>query len=228
MFDLKNISYSYEGGGRALDGISLLIEKGTSVALTGDNGCGKTTLLRVLNGLVFPTKGEYLFEGKAIDKRTFKDTKFVKSFHQRIGFVFQNADAQLFCGSVDDEIAFGPRQMEKSETECRQRVDDCLKLLNIEHLRTRAPYATSGGEKRKIAFACVLALNPDALVMDEPLAGLDVMSQQLIINLLKDLRAAKKTLIFATHNESLVKSIADVRVRMANGKVVGVEKVVAD
>lgn len=225
MFELKNISYSYEGKEQALDGISLHIEKGDAVALIGDNGCGKTTLLRVINGLIFPNKGEYFFDGKKIDKQSLKDVKFSKSFHQRVGFVFQNADAQLFCGSVDDEIAFGPRQMALSEEVSRQRVEDCLKLLNIENLRFRAPYATSGGEKRKIAFACVLALNPDALVMDEPLAGLDAASQERIVELLKSLRAAKKTLIFATHNENLVKELADVRVRMAEGKIVAIETV---
>lgn len=225
MFELMHISCVYEGGVRALDDISLQIEKGCSVALVGSNGCGKTTLLRVLNGLVFPVAGEYRFDGERIDKRTLKDVVFAKRFHRRVGFVFQNADAQLFCGSVEDEIAFGPRQLDLSELECRDRVGDCLRLLGIEHLRTRAPYATSGGEKRKIAFASVLALNPDALVMDEPLSGLDVPAQDLIVDLLKKLRVAKKTLIFATHNERLVETIADVRVRMDAGRIISIEQV---
>lgn len=224
MFELTNISYTYVGGVSALDDVSLRVESGRSVALTGANGCGKTTLLRILNGLIFPTKGEYRFEGMKIDKQALKDAQFAKTFHRRVGYVFQNVDSQLFCGSVEDEIAFGPRQLELSEQECRQRVDDCLALLEIEHLRTRAPYATSGGEKRKIAFASVLSLNPDALVMDEPLAGLDASTQTLIIELLKKLCEAKKTLIFATHNEELVQTIADTRVRLDFGKVVDVSQ----
>ena len=222
MFELINASYEYVGGVCALNDVSLYISEGSAVALTGENGCGKTTLLRVLNGLIFPTKGEYRFSGERIDKQVLKNAQFAKQFHRRVGYVFQNVDSQLFCGSVEDEIAFGPRQLDLSEEECKRRVDDCLALLGIESLRTRAPYATSGGEKRKIAFASVLSLNPDAIVMDEPLAGLDAATQERIVALLKTLREAKKTLVFATHNEGLVEQIADVRVRMKSGKIIDV------
>ncbi|MBP5621897.1 MAG: ABC transporter ATP-binding protein [Thermoguttaceae bacterium] len=222
MFELINASYEYVGGVCALNDVSLHIAEGSAVALTGENGCGKTTLLRVLNGLVFPTKGEYRFSGRIIDKQALKNAQFAKDFHRRVGYVFQNVDSQLFCGSVEDEIAFGPRQLELSEEECKRRVDDCLALLGIESLRTRAPYATSGGEKRKIAFASVLSLNPDALIMDEPLAGLDASTQNRIVELLKTLRKARKTLIFATHNEGLTEQVADVRVRMEAGRIVDV------
>lgn len=225
MFNLMNVSYLYDGGVRALDDVSLHIEKTQAVALVGHNGCGKTTLLRMLNGLITPRRGKYFFDGKNVDKHTLKDANFAKDLHRRVGFVFQNVDAQLFCGSVDDEIAFGPRQLGLSEQECRRRIDDSLKLLGIENLRSRAPYAASGGEKRKIAFACVLSLNPEALVMDEPLAGLDLNAQERILELLKSLRAAKKTIVFATHNEKLVEEIADLRVQMDAGKIVALDVV---
>ncbi|MBQ9875355.1 MAG: ABC transporter ATP-binding protein [Thermoguttaceae bacterium] len=224
MFRLIGVSHAYDDGVSALEDVSLKIPRGRAVALTGANGCGKTTLLRVLNGLIAPTKGEYFFDGARIDKAALKDARFAKEFHRRVGFVFQNVDAQLFCGSVEDEIAFGPRQLGLSEAECRARVDDCLKLLGIEALRNRAPYATSGGEKRRIAFACVLSLNPDALVMDEPLAGLDVGAQETVVELLRSLKAAKKTLVFATHNEALVREIADVRVGMDSGRIAAIEE----
>ncbi len=224
MFELENVSYAYDENAPALDGVSLRVPKGSAVALVGANGSGKTTLLRLLNGLVLPTRGEYRFDGVRVDKRALKDSAFAKTFHRRVGFVFQNADAQLFCGSVDDEIAFGPRQLDLSEEECRRRVDGSLKLLGIEKLRFRPPYATSGGEKRKIAFASVLSLNPDALVMDEPLAGLDAQSQSLVVDLLKALRAANKTLVFATHNERLVEEIADVRATLEFGKLVATDR----
>ncbi|MBQ3823049.1 MAG: ABC transporter ATP-binding protein [Thermoguttaceae bacterium] len=224
MFELENVSYAYDENAPALDGVSLRIPRGSAVALVGANGSGKTTLLRLLNGLVLPTRGEYRFDGVRVDKRALKDSAFAKTFHRRVGFVFQNADAQLFCGSVDDEIAFGPRQLDLSEEECRRRVDGSLKLLGIEKLRFRPPYATSGGEKRKIAFASVLSLNPDALVMDEPLAGLDAQSQSLVVDLLKALRAANKTLVFATHNERLVEEIADVRATLEFGKLVATDR----
>ena len=224
MFELENVSYAYDENAPALDGVSIRVPKGSAVALVGANGSGKTTLLRLLNGLVLPMRGEYRFDGVRVDKRALKDAAFAKTFHRRVGFVFQNADAQLFCGSVDDEIAFGPRQLDLSEEECRRRVDGSLKLLGIEKLRFRPPYATSGGEKRKIAFASVLSLNPDALVMDEPLAGLDAQSQSLVVDLLKALRAANKTLVFATHNERLVEEIADVRATLEFGKLVATDR----
>ncbi|MDO5309046.1 MAG: ABC transporter ATP-binding protein [Planctomycetia bacterium] len=225
MFKLESVSYSYQDGIHALREVVLHVKRGEAVALMGANGCGKTTLLRMLNGLVFPQSGRYYFDGDQINRKSLHDIQFSKEFHRRVGYVFQNADAQLFCGSVEDEIAFGPRQLQESEEFCRERVDDCLKLLQIEHLRRRAPYALSGGEKRKTAFACVLALNPDALTADEPLAGLDPASQQKILELLQSLRAAGKTLIFATHNEALAKEVADTRVTMEQGRIVDVSPI---
>lgn len=211
MFDLKNVSYFYEGKVKALDDVTLHIDRGQSVAIVGANGCGKTTLLRLLNGLIFPSSGTYTFDGDLVTRETLANTKFAKTFHRRVGFVFQNADAQLFCGSVEDEIAFGPRQLNIDESEIRRRVDDCLELLDIVHLRQRAPYALSGGEKRRVAFACVLALNPDALVADEPLASLDAAGKKLVVDLFKALHGAGKTIVFASHSEELIAEVADLR-----------------
>ena len=224
MFELIRATYEYENGATALDDATLTIAQGCATALTGANGSGKTTLLKMLNGLIVPTRGEYRFDGSPINKKTLSDASFAKEFHRRVGFVFQNSDAQLFCGSVEDEIAFGPRQLELPESELRRRVDDCLALLKIEHLRFRAPYALSGGEKRRVAFACVLALNPDALVCDEPLANLDEESCELTLGLFKSLKASGKTLIFATHNEDLVRELADARIRLNKGRVAAIEE----
>ena len=168
MIALKDVSYSYEGI-PALKKISLHIGKGESVALMGVNGSGKSTLLKLLNGIIFPDGGEYRFDGETITQKKMQDAAFSKRFHQRLGFVFQNSDTQLFCSDVYDEIAFGPRQMGMKETDVENRVQDCLALLNIEDFRHRQPYHLSGGEKKKVAIACVLALNPEVLIFDEPL-----------------------------------------------------------
>ena len=172
MITLEKVCFAYEHE-VALRYVNLQIEKGDSVVIQGPNGCGKSTLIRLLNGIIYPSEGHYFYNDHEITEKALKDRQFAKWFHQQMGYVFQNADTQLFCGSVEEEIAFGPVQMGLSETEIRQRTEDCLQLFGIEKLRERPPYHLSGGEKRKVSLACILSLNPEVLILDEPLAGLD-------------------------------------------------------
>ena len=138
-----------------------------------------------------------------------------------MGFIFQNSDVQLFCSNVEEEISFGPRQMGLSDEEVKQRTDDVITLLDIEHLRERAPYHLSGGEKRKVAIACILSMNPEALVLDEPLAGLDRKTQEWLVSFLLQLKAAGKTLLISTHNDELAHTLADRLVVMNENHTVG-------
>lgn len=207
MIDIKDISFSYSDV-NVLNNINLHIEKGEAVALLGSNGSGKSTLLKLINGIVTPASGTYKFNGAEITYKKLQDPKFAKSFHQKIGFVFQDSDAQLFCADVYDEIAFGPRQMGMDESEVDKRVNDCLKLLSIEDFKHRQPYHLSGGEKRKIAIACVLSLNPEVLVLDEPMNGLDPRTQRWLVEFLVNLNKSGKTLITSTHNLELVQEIS--------------------
>lgn len=124
-----------------------------------------------------------------------------------MGYVFQNADTQLFCGSVEEEIAFGPVQMGLSEAEIKKRTEDCLHLFGLEKLRDRPPYHLSGGEKRKVSLACILSLNPEVLILDEPLAGLDEKTQDMLVEFLQSFHNAGKTLITITHNRQLAETI---------------------
>ncbi len=206
MIELKNVCYAY-GNEIALRYINLNIQKGESVIIQGPNGCGKSTLIKLLNGIIFPMEGSYTYQGHEITEKTLKDPRFAKWFHQQMGYVFQNADTQLFCGSVEEEIAFGPIQMGLSEGKIKQRTDDCLKLFGIEKLRERPPYHLSGGEKRKVSLACILSMNPEVLILDEPLAGLDESTQKMLIDFLKKFHAAGKTLIIITHNNQLAKEL---------------------
>jgi cobalt/nickel transport system ATP-binding protein len=199
MIELRNVSCTY-GEGSALAGIDLRIRAGEALAVLGPNGCGKSTLLKLLNGLVPARTGSYRFAGDEISPRRLQDPRAAKAFHQRIGLLFQNSDTQLFCPVVEDEIGFGPRQMGLPEPEVAQRVADCLDLLGIASLRTRVPYHLSAGEKRMVALASVLALNPEVLVLDEPLNGLDPRRKRFLGQLLGQLQAAGKTLICATHD----------------------------
>ena len=206
MIELENVYFAYEKE-IALRYVDLHIEKGDSVVIQGPNGCGKSTLIRLLNGIIFPSEGRYLYQGHEINEKALKDSRFAKWFHQQMGYVFQNADTQLFCGSVEEEIAFGPTQMGLPESEIQKRTEDCLRLFGIEKLRERPPYHLSGGEKRKVSLACILSLNPEVLILDEPLAGLDEKTQEFLIGFLKSFHKAGKTLITITHNRELAHTI---------------------
>lgn len=207
MIDIQNVSYSYDNV-TALKNITLNISKGEAVALMGPNGSGKSTFLKLINGIISPSTGCYKFSGEEITQKKLQDQKFSKLFHQKIGFVFQNSDTQLFCADVYDEIAFGPRQMGMNESEVDRRVNDCLELLNIVDFKHRQPYHLSGGEKRKVAIACVLAMNPEVLVLDEPMNGLDPRTQRWLVEFLNKLNKAGKTLIISTHNLELVQELS--------------------
>jgi len=207
MFELTDVSYSYNET-PAVESITLKIEKGESVSFLGANGCGKSTLLKLLNGLIVPDTGTYTFYGNTINHRTLADVRFSKRFHQQVGFVFQNSDTQLFCADVFDEIAFGPRQMGLSQQEVESRVRETLALLGLTCFEGRHPYHLSGGEKRKVALAAVLALNPDALILDEPMNGLDPRTMRWLADFLTRLNSAGKTIIISTHNLDLVQEIS--------------------
>lgn len=203
IINLSHINYNYEEVS-ALNDISLEIYAGELIFFTGPNGCGKSTLFKLLNGLIFPTKGEYYFDNKKIDKNTLQDNMFAKNFHKRIGYIFQNPDVQLFNATVYDEIAFGPRQMNLNEDIIHQRVNELLIYLNIQHLQDRPPYHLSGGEQKKVALAAILALNPDILMIDEPLNGLDNKTRQWFKNFLIDFIKANKTILISTHEQELL------------------------
>lgn len=203
IINLSHISYNYEEVS-ALNDISLEIYAGELIFFTGPNGCGKSTLFKLLNGLIFPTKGEYYFDNKKIDKNTLQNNIFAKNFHKRIGYIFQNPDVQLFNATVYDEIAFGPRQMNLNEEIIHQRVNELLIYLNIQHLQDRPPYHLSGGEQKKVALAAILALNPDVLMIDEPLNGLDNKTRQWFKEFLIDFIKANKTILISTHEQELL------------------------
>ncbi|BCN29354.1 energy-coupling factor ABC transporter ATP-binding protein [Anaeromicropila herbilytica] len=208
MIEIKEVYYSYSEE-VALNNINLAINKGEAVALLGPNGSGKSTLLKLMNGIISPSRGTYKFNNEEITEKRLRDNRFAKELHQKIGFIFQNSDTQLFCSNVYDEIAFGPRQMGISESEVEKRVEDCLELLSIDKLKDKTPYHLSGGEKRKVAIACVLSLNPEVLVLDEPMNGLDPRTQRWLVEFLTRLNKAGKTLITSTHNLELVHEISN-------------------
>lgn len=219
FIELDHITFSYTPEEEAvLKDFSLQIEQGSCVILRGDNGSGKTTLFRILNGLSFPEKGKYYFSGTDITKEYLKKNENAKRFHKQIGYLFQNPDLMLFNATVYDEIAFGPRQMGLEENEVDQRVQDCMKLFEVSELSGKAPYHLSGGQKKRVAFAAVMALNPDVLILDEPFAGLDRKTISWMKTFFEELKQSGKTLIIATHDDNLPEGLSDQTVDLSAEK----------
>ncbi len=160
IIELKNISYSYFGKIPALKDISLDINSGEMFCIIGQNGSGKSTLLNIMNALVFPDSGELIFKGTKITEQSIHDKNINLQFRKSMGYIFQNTDVQLFCPSVIDELLFAPMQLNMPVEEARERAEETLAYLNIEYLRDRAVHMLSGGEKKKVAIASILTMNP--------------------------------------------------------------------
>lgn len=220
---VDHASYQYLERFPALDDVSLTVHRGEKLAMLGANGCGKSTLLKVLDGLVFPQTGTYRAFGADVTEDNLEDERFNEGFRGRIGFIFQNSDAQVFSSSVRDEIAFGPLNMGLATDVVERRVADTLGMLDIADLAERAPYQLSGGQKKRVAIASVLVMNPDVLLFDEPTAALDPRTKQWLLELILELNHAGKTIILATHDLETLDHLASRCVVFSEG-----HRIVAD
>ena len=209
MIDLsvRGLVKGFEQGNDILKGITFDVNAGERVGILGRNGCGKTTIMRLINGLELADAGAYLFDGHVVDAAYLKDSAAAQKFHQRVGFVFQNADAQLFCATVGEEVAFGPAQMGLPADELERRVRDAMGLFQVADLADASPYQLSGGQKKRVALAAVVSMNPDILVLDEPTNGLDEDSCDIVVNFLLAYVAAGKTVLMSTHHQDLVRRL---------------------
>ena len=177
------------------------------MALLGANGSGKSTLLKLLDGVVGPTHGTIRALGLDVAAVAAGEDGF--RFHREVGLVFQDPDIQLFSATVLDDVAFGPLQLGLSQDEVRERCDEALAEMGIAHLADRAPFELSGGEKKRAAIASVLSLRPEVVLLDEPTASLDPRTKWVLVDLIRRLAAAGRTLIVATHELDIVPLIAD-------------------
>jgi len=204
LFSIENVHYDYFGRIPALAGIDLNINAGERFAIIGANGSGKSTLLQLLDGLIFPSRGSIRFHGHEISEAALRDTGFLRFYREKVGYVFQDSDVQLFCPTVLDELMYGPLQLAISEEEAEDRARDVLKMLAMENTADRPTYMLSGGEKKRVAIGSVLTMNPEVLLLDEPTNGLDPRTVAFLIDLLLSLNEAGKTIIIASHDLSLV------------------------
>jgi cobalt/nickel transport system ATP-binding protein len=207
-FEVKDVSFAYDIDQPGLDHVSMTIEAGKSVVILGANGSGKSTLLKLLDGLQFPSSGSIQAFGRPLTQEALRDDDFNFAFRRRVGLVLQDSDVQLFSPSVLDELAFAPLQLGLRREEVSRRVEDALAALRIEKLRQRAPHRLSGGEKRRVALASLLTLQPDVWLLDEPTAGLDPRSQSWLLAFILEQRDRGRTMITATHDLGLAEEVA--------------------
>ena len=211
---IENLVFRYGEAPAAVDGVSLDIAAGEFVALVGQNGCGKTTLAKHLNGLHVPTEGEVRVLGKSITDWTLPE------LGRRVGYVFQNPDHQIFANTVRDEVAFGARNYGFSEKEVGERVDGALAETGLSGRDLEDPFNLTRGERQQLAVASVLATDPEILVLDEPTTGLDYRGQVAILNLVRRLNESGRTVVMITHSMWVVAEYADRCVIMSGGRVV--------
>ena len=206
-----DVHYRYPNGYEALCGVSFRITHGEKVALVGANGAGKSTLMLHTNGLLMPSQGEVVMGGIKLTRRT------LPLVRQSVGLVFQDSDNQLFMPTVEEDVAFGPSNMRLEPEEIRRRVTEALDAVGALDLRGESPFRLSGGQKKRVAIATVLAMEPSVLVMDEPTSNLDPRARRQIIDLI---RRFSHTTLIATHDMEMVLDLCDRTIVMKEGRIV--------
>ncbi len=217
MLKVKDVFYSYDDGTTALNGINLEVKKGEIVALLGKNGAGKSTLFLQFNGILRPDSGEILIDGKPLKY----NKKSLVNARQKVGIVFQNPDDQIFAPTVEEDVAFGPLNLKLPIDEVRKRVTDALKRVGMEGFEKKAPHYLSGGQKKRIAIAGILAMKPEIMILDEPMAGLDPVGAAKIINLLKELNEEGITILISTHDVNIIQDYVDKIFVINDGEIIG-------
>lgn len=211
VIEIKNLFYTYPDGQDALKGVSLNITGGETIGIVGANGAGKSTLLLHLIGILFPTQGTIKINDTTISKNTLPQTR------KQVGMVFQNPDDQLFMPTVYDDVAFGPINMGFSKELVDQKVSDALEKVGATHLADRPPYKLSGGQKKAVAIASILSMEPNILILDEPSAALDPLTRRKLINLLNTFQLTK---IITSHDLDLVLDLCDRTIVLKEGQII--------
>jgi cobalt/nickel transport system ATP-binding protein len=217
LFRLENLSHQYSDGTLALNEISLSFERGDRIAILGTNGSGKTTLLHHLNGILKPTSGKIYFEDKPLEY----NSKALLELRRRVGFVFQDPNDQLFAPTVKQDVAFGPLNLGQSPEQVKKVVDYALKIVGMSEFTEKPPHFLSLGQKKRVALAGVLAMQPEVIIMDEPTSNLDPRATSEILHLLLQLnKESGITLLLATHDVDMVPLFANKLYILNKGRLV--------
>ncbi|MBS1193801.1 MAG: cobalt transport protein ATP-binding subunit [Methanomicrobiales archaeon] len=215
LIETRDLCYVYPGNVTALHSLNFVAPRNSRIAVIGANGAGKSTLFKCFNGIFTPTSGQVLIRGEPITKQNLRE---VRKF---VGLVFQNPDDQIFSPTVEQDVAFGPMNLGLDGETVHHRVHEALTLVGIEDLAHRVPHHLSGGEKKRVAIAGIIAMEPEVLVLDEPTAGLDPRGIRELIDVVNNLsRKFGMTVIFSTHDVSVIPEVADYLYVMAKGRFV--------
>lgn len=211
IISVSDLSFDYDRKRKVLENINFQLKKGESVGLVGANGVGKSTLLRILVGLNTGFQGDVMVNNIPLEKKN------LKTIRKNVGYVFQDADSQLFMSTVFDDVAFAPRNYGMSEAEVNEKTMEALKVVHIEQLKDKQIYKLSGGEKKLASIATILSTEPDVILMDEPSVALDPKNRRNLINILNQLNQAK---IIASHDLNMIMDTCERTILLSDGKVI--------
>ncbi|SHI75936.1 energy-coupling factor ABC transporter ATP-binding protein [Parasporobacterium paucivorans] len=211
---IRDMEYSYGNGEMALKQVSLDIYKGEKIAVIGSNGAGKSTFFLTTNGVLSPQRGEIIYNGQEINKKN------IKELRKNIGIVFQDADNQIIASTVLAEVGFGPMNLKLHKDEVMDRVDEALSYMNLSSFKARPPHYLSGGEKKRVTIADIIAMKPEIIIFDEPLASLDPYNADMLEEILEKLESEQKTLLISTHDIDFAYRWAERLIVFANGRII--------
>lgn len=221
---VENVSYKYDDTLDAVKNVSLVISQGERVALMGNNGAGKSTLMLAMAGAILPDEGDIYLKDERVEKSK------LRNLRRAVGIIFQDADNQIIAPTVEDEVAFGPNNLKLPRQEIRDRTNRAIEDMNLGDFRKRPPHYLSGGEKKRVTIADILAMEPQPILLDEPTASLDIFHTEILEDKLEKLNKEGMALLVSTHDVDFVWRWADRVVLMCQGEILidaGVEEVFA-
>lgn len=213
ILEIRNLSYSYSSGEVALDGVDLKIYEGEKIAVIGPNGAGKSTFFLNTNGVLTPDAGEILYRGTVVNKKNLKELR------KNVGIVFQDADNQIIASTVLAEVGFGPMNLKLPREEVLARVEEALDYMNLQEYRDRPPHYLSGGEKKRVSIADIIAMKSEVIIFDEPTAGLDPANAGMLEDVLERMASEGKTMLISTHDVDFAYRWADRAIVFSQGRI---------
>ena len=214
ILKIEDLHYTYGNGKSALDGVSVNIYEGEKIAVIGSNGSGKSTFFLNVDGVLTPEQGKFIYRDIVINKKNLKELR------KNIGIVFQDADNQIIASTVRAEVGFGPMNLKLPKEEVLKRVDEALEYMNISHLKDRPPHYLSGGEKKRVSIADIIAMKSEIIIFDEPTAALDPLNAMMLEEVLEKLSSEKKTMLISTHDVDFTYRWAERVLVFCEGKII--------